>query len=116
MSTITPNIQMTDAGLVRVTWAGLAAGDDGAPIDYPAYADRTVQVSGVLDGASVVLEGSLLDPPTAWATLTDQLGSEVSMSGADIKLVAETTAFTRPRIVSGAGSVNVNVTMILRRK
>jgi len=74
-----------------------------------------VQVSGVFNGTTVVLEGSLLDPPTAWATLTDQLGSEVSMSGADIKLVAEATTFIRPRVFGGI-DVNVNVTMLLRRK
>ncbi len=114
MATIISEVETTPTGGVSVTWTGLAQGDEGAAVDYENYADRTVQVVGTFNGASVQLVGSL--DGENYAVLTDQRGDEINTSVADIKLVSEATRFVKPVVVGGGAGTSVDVIMFLRRK
>ena len=95
-----------------VTWAALAANDDGAPLKYGQLADRTVQVAGTFDGATVVLEGSL--DGSHYHTLTDPQGNALSFTAAGLEAVTEAVAFIRPRVTGGGAGVALDVLLLLR--
>lgn len=97
--------------VIRASWA-LATGDDGAPIQYPEFADKTVQVIGTFGGGTVLIEGS--NDGTNWSTLTDPSGSSLSFSAAGLKQVLECTQYIRPR-QSGGAAVAVTVYLVARR-
>lgn len=95
-----------------VTWANLAAGDTGTPIDLVGHADRTVQVFGNFGGATVTLEGSL--DGDHWATLNDAQGNPIQITEAKIEAVTEAVLLTRPS-VAGGSSVDVTVKLFMRK-
>ncbi len=114
MATKDVQVTTTSTGGVSLLWAALAQGDDGRPADYENYADRTVQITGVFDGETVQLVGSL--DGVNHAPLTDQRGDEINVSGADLKLVAEATPWVKPVVNGGGAATDINVSMYLRRK
>ncbi len=98
---------------IVAAWTGLQQGDDGDAMPFAQYTDKSVQVSGVLGGAAVVIEGSNNGGST-WATLTDPQGNDLSISTAKIEMVTEATLMVRPRIVGGDGTTNVSVHMLCK--
>lgn len=93
------------------TWANLAAGDDGAPIEAVEFADRSVQVAGTFGGATLVVEGS--NDSTAYGTLTDPQGNDLNITAARIEMVSEVTRLIRPRVQGGTG-VNLTISLLTR--
>jgi hypothetical protein len=91
------------------TWSGLLSGDDGDPAGYGDFADRSVQVTGTLSGATVTIQGSL--DGNTWATLTDPTQNELVFSSLKIEAITEATVYVRP-VVTG-GDANTNVTVLL---
>lgn len=116
MANISPVVQTTDTGATRAVWSGVLAGDVCLPVDYDAYADRTVQIAGTFGGATVAVQGSLEKVPTNWAVLTDPQGNDLNISAAKIEMVVENTAFVRPAVAGGDGSTDLTITMFMRRK
>lgn len=114
MSTI--QLTKTPSGNTRTiiaTWANLANGDDGEPIKFSQYADKSVQVIGTFGvGGTLLLEGS--NNGTDWGTLTDPQGNNLSFATAKIEMVTEATLFVRPRV--SAGDVTTSLTVILLMK
>src|SRR5690606_19607919 len=85
------------------TWTGLANGDDGAPVEYGAFADRSVQITGTFGaGGTVLIEGS--NNGTNWTGLTDAMGDAIAATGAGIWSVTEVTRYLRPRVSAGDGT------------
>lgn len=87
-------------------WPSLADGDDGEPLRFPHYADRSVQVvpspvAGGFGGGAVTIEGS--HDGVNWTTLTDLQGNALVMNNTRIEMVPELTQFIRPRVTSGTG-------------
>ena len=115
-----PRIQLNEPSIV-LSWtlANTDIGLDDARIgtgnaSYTEYPDRSVQVSGTFGaGGTVVIEGS--NNGTNWITLTDQLGTALSFTGADIAPIMEVTRYIRPRVTAGDGTTAIVVTMLLRR-
>lgn len=103
--------QLNDVFIVN-SWA-LTDGDDGDPLEFTDYADRTVQVNGTFGGATVVIEGSL--DGTNYHTLTDPVGNELSFTSADMATVMECVQYLRPRVSGGSG-VSVSVYLLTRRE
>lgn len=101
----------------RAVWTGLATGDDGQPIDWSAYADRSVQVFGTFGGATVTLQGSNDEGPTPtnWNTLTDLQGNAIAFTAAGLEMISEGTLWVRPAVTAGAAS-GITVQMMLRRE
>jgi hypothetical protein len=100
----------------RAAWVGLATGDDGAPIDWSAFADKSVQVFGTFGGATVTLQGSNDEGPvpTNWTVLTDMQGNALNFTTAALEQVSENTCWVRPVVTGGAAS-GITIQMLLRR-
>lgn len=56
-----------------IVWSGLLQGDDGQPMPFSAYTDKSVQVTGTVGGASLAFEGS--NDGVNYHTLTDPQGN-----------------------------------------
>lgn len=110
-------VKLTDK-VVIAKWTGMANGDDGAPLEYPDYADRTVQVFGTFGAAgSLRIEGTNEDAaaPANYATLTSPAGANLDITTAGIKGVVELAGKVRPRVTAGDGNTSLNVYLIARR-
>lgn len=94
------------------TWAALASGDDGERIPFSQYTDKSVQVTGVFGGATLVVEGS--NDGTTWATLTDPQGNDLLITSAKIEMVTEATLWIRPRVSGGGGTTALNVHLLCK--
>jgi hypothetical protein len=93
-----------------VTWAGMTAGDVGDPIKFAQLPDRTVQVSGLFDGATVVIEGSI--DGSEYHTLTDPQGNALSFTSGGLEAITEVVGYLRPAVTGGASpTIDVNILM-----
>lgn len=86
-----------DFQLWACAWT-LAADEEGASWEA-GIGDRSVQMSGTWNGATVVLQGSHDD--TTWFTLTDPLGNAISMTANGLKQINELTRYVRPDVTAG---------------
>mgnify|MGYP000043478708 CR=1 FL=1 len=114
MSTI--QLTKTPSGNTRTivaTWPGLANGDDGEPIKFSQYADKSVQVTGIFgSGGALLIEGS--NNGTDWAPLSDPQGNELNFAMAKIEMVTEATLYVRPRVTGGDGTTNLSVILLMK--
>jgi len=111
--TITPNIQNTPATVV--VWTGLLNLDDGSPVDWVGYADRSVQFTGTFGtGGSIRLEWSN-DGGTTWVTATDPQGNDIIKTAAGGEAVTETALLVRPRVTAGDGTTSLSCYLAMRR-
>jgi hypothetical protein len=94
------------------SWANLALGDTGDTLPFAQFTDRSVQVSGSLGGATLVVEGS--NNGTDWATLTDPQGNDLLLTTAKIEMVTEATLYIRPRVSGGNGTTDITVTLLCK--
>lgn len=95
------------------SYAAMANGDDGEPIPFSQYADKSVQVVGAFGvGGSVTIEGS--NNGTDWATLKSSSGNALNITSAKIEQVLEITQLIRPRVTAGDGSTNLSVHVLAR--
>lgn len=99
-----------------VSWV-LAAGESGDPFVMPAYADRSIQITGTFGGATVTFEGSnqSADAPTVYATLTDPQGNNLSFAAAGLKAVSEMTRVARPQVTGGDGTTALTCLLFVKR-
>jgi len=96
-----------------LTWPGLLNGDTGEPIAFSQYTDKSAQVVGDFGvGGVVALEGS--NNGADWSVLTDPQGNPLNFSTAKIEMVAEATAFVRPRVLAGDGSTSLALILLLK--
>lgn len=103
-----------DDAVVRITWANMANGDDGTPVQHIQWADRSLQVVGTFGaGGNLRWEGS--NDGTNYATLTDPQGNALDITTAKIEQISEITAKARPRVTAGDGTTSLTVTLLLRR-
>lgn len=114
MSTI--SLTKTPSGNTRTivaTWSSMANGDDGEPIKFSQYADKSVQVIGTFGvGGSLVIEGS--NNGSDWSTLSDPQGNNLSFSTAKIEMVTEATLYVRPRVAGGDGTTSLTVILLMK--
>ena len=84
---------------VIVTWPDLAVSDDGKPIEFANFADRSVQVFGTFgSGGSVRIEGSI--DGINYSTLTDPQGNNLDINTAKIEAITELVRWIRPRVTA----------------
>jgi hypothetical protein len=97
------------------TWT-LGDDDDGEPVSVPVAADRSVQVTGTFDSATITMQGSNLESNGTWATLTQaaDFSTAVSFTSAGLLQIGENTLWIRPVEASGQGSVDVTVSLLVR--
>lgn len=112
-ATITKIGTSKDGSIIKAVWAFTGA-DTGTPIAFADWADRSVQMSGTWNGATVLWEGSN-DGGATYTTLTDPQGNAISKTADSIEAVTEVCELARPRVSAGAVTA-VNVSVILRRQ
>lgn len=95
------------------TWTLTQANSEGLSITAHEFGDRTVQVSGTFDGATVILQGS--NDGSAWFTLTDPQGNGISKSAEAMETVMEVPRYTRANSSGGGASQAVVLSLFCRR-
>lgn len=97
-----------------ITWALLANGDTGSPVEGVDFADRTVQIGGTFGvGGSVTLEGS--NDGTTYFALTDPQGNAVTKTAAGLEVLEESPRYIRPNVTAGDGTTSLTATIWARR-
>ncbi len=118
MATINPTFTRYGPGdnTVVVTWTPVTNADSAAPVSghWGDYADRTIQISGTFDSATVVLQGSNDD--VTYAAITDPQGNAISKTSAAIEACIEGTLFVKPTFSGGGASQSLTVTLCMRRQ
>lgn len=99
--------------VIFASWYGLAVGDSGTPIAFTDWADRSVQVIGTFDGATLVIEGS--NDGSTFSPLHDPFGDEAECTAAELIAIAEIARVMRPRVDGGGGSTSLAVHLVARR-
>ena len=118
MATIAPTITQLpprDGSTIKVKWV-LTGTDDGAPVEFAQWADRSVQIGSTGDtfsAGTVLWEGSNDDGLT-YFTLTDAQTTAITRTTSAIEQVVEITQLARPRASVAVGSITVSV--VLRRQ
>lgn len=88
-------------------WEGLGQGDSGEGAATGQFADRTVQITGELDGATVALQGSM--DGDNWFPITTN--GEDPIEGTGLFWAWENPKYMRPTVTGGGGSTAVTVTI-----
>lgn len=95
------------------SWSGMLNGDDGGPVGYAIFPDRSIQVTGTLGaGGTFVIEGS--NDGVNYVTLHDPQGVALSKTALGIYQIEELTQFMRPRVTAGDGTTSLVFTMIIK--
>jgi len=114
MAIRTPKVEILGERTARATWTGLLNGDTGAPIDWGAYADRSVQVTGTFGaGGSVQMEGS--NDGSNFVALSDLRGSALAVTSAKIEQIEDCSYQFRPNVTAGDGTTSLTVTLFARK-
>lgn len=116
MATITYQLfAQKDRLNARVLWETITTTDTvGSPLLWGDFADRSVQVIGTFDAATLILEGSN-DGGTTYAPLLDPLGAAVSFTATGIKVIGTLAHQIRPRLsVAGGGTADLDVHLFMR--
>jgi hypothetical protein len=96
-----------------VRWSNLTnAPDDGEAVELAGYADRSVQVQGIFDTTTVVIEGS--NDGVNYHTLTDPQGTALSFTAAGLRAILQIARYVRPRVTAGGAGTDITVTMFMR--
>lgn len=110
---------MTEQGTVIAQWANVSSSDVCLPVDLAGHTDRSIQVTGTLDGATVSAQGTN-DAALAYAPLTDPQGNDISIASypsgytSKIEAVSEATRLFRPAVTGGTAPL-VTITLLARR-
>ena len=109
MAAIYPRrVEGTETGeTVTWMWENIGQTDTPQPLKCPGLADKSFQVIGTFDGATVGLHGSNLES-SGFGVLTDPLGIDIEFTvTAQPKQVSELTAFVKPVASGGGGSQSI---------
>lgn len=81
--------------------------------ECPGAADRSVQVEGTFNGASIGLEGS--NDGTTYHALNDLSGTPIALAASGLAQVLELTRYVRPAMTGGGGSTSLTTTLLAKR-
>jgi hypothetical protein len=123
MAAITPEkADYIENKIVKIAWLNLTTTNYvGVGVRYPAYADKTVQLTGTLSGGTPIwtMEGSndsTNGVDGTWGALKASDGNTVALNViGEIDLIAPNSIWIRPNRVSGGdGSTSLNVYLLAR--
>lgn len=117
MATANPVITQVgdqDGSLQKAVWVLTGTDTVGASVRMSEWADRTIQMAGTWNGATVTWEGSC-DGGVTFSPLTDPQGNAISKLADSLEAVTEVVEYARPRVSSGAVTA-VTVSVLLRRQ
>ena len=94
------------------TWKDLTLEDIGQPADVAGIAERSVQVEGEFNGATVVIEGS--NDGLYYHVLNSHHGIGLTFGMPGLESVEEAVRFIRPRIDCGTAETKITVSLFTR--
>lgn len=98
-----------------LAWGPMANGDQGDPISFHEFADKSVQITGDFGGGSGAMQGSNdATNPTAWFPLTDPQGNPITKTSDALEQISEQTVWVRP-VVSGGSAGAVTFKLMARK-
>lgn len=95
----------------NVKWETVTNGDTGSAMNLGNYNDNTVTVTGTFNSETLTMQGS--NDGTNWSTLTDNTGTDIALTAAGMRLIAEAPIYIRPSF-SGSSGGDVDVIVQLR--
>lgn len=120
-TTMTPSYVRENGGRThKASWT-FTSNETGLPFGVPSASDRSVEVVGTFNSATVILEGTNTgDNETAaaaatWTTLTDQAATALSFTTNGLRVILQPTRWIRARVSSGSVT-SVTVTVIANRR
>ena len=98
MATIVPTLQPMGIGTLKVTWANLVTGDDGAYLNTAGWKEIILQIIGTATAFVMqsTHESGVKDTPV---TLQDDQGSNITAAGTHV--VVQTGGSIRPLLTTG---------------
>lgn len=93
----------------QVIWTPVTENDTCAPVRFPEYSDRSIQVAGTFGGSSTAIQGS--NDGTNYASLRDPSHTTIAITSAGIQAVLENSVYTQP-VISGGSSQSLTVSML----
>jgi len=115
MATVKPvitSIGSQDGSVKKFVWT-LTGTNDGSPIPFSEWADRSIQFTGTWGGGTCVWEGSN-DAGTTWFTLTDAQTSAITKTADSLEQIVEVTEYARPR--ASVSVTSVVCSLVVRRQ
>lgn len=96
-------------GNIMYTWTTVIAADTASAVEAEAWAaDRSVQIEGTWDSATLLLKGS--NDGTNFQTLTDPQGNILSFTLSNrLEQITEITRYIKPVISGGGGSQSLTI-------
>lgn len=117
MAAIAPTYTFHGEHTVVATWAAVTSADTATPVGprYADFSDRSCQITGTFNAATVVWQGS--NDGTQYESLTDPQGNAISKNtlGTTLEAITEATLFARPSFSGGGGSQSLNCILVMRR-
>lgn len=110
---VTVDANVENRHFTVATWTGLANGDDGAPVDWSCYADRSFQCFGTFGaGGSVQMEWS--NDGTNWVLASNPQGTTSAKTAAGGCALLESARYVRPRVTAGDGTTSLTAILFMR--
>jgi len=102
-------------GTVRITWAGLLAGDTGESVNMGIFGvNRSVHIYGTFGGATAVLQVRG-NASANWQSATDPQGNAISKGAEALEEIEESTGGLRPALTGGDGTTALTCVVEARR-
>lgn len=111
-------------GAVTSEWFNVPADDVGLPITIPNHSDKTLDVYGVLGGATAIVEGThdgraLTDPDNAaWKVIDDHKGNACSYTSSFptyLPVLYPNAYYVRVRNSGGDGTTSITYALVSKR-
>ncbi len=115
MATVAPVITQLDpkdGTVMKFTWT-ITGTNDGSPMPFAQWADRSVQFAGTWGAGTIQWQGSN-DGGVTWAVLTDAQTVAITKTADALEQVVEITELARP--VATVGVTSVVVSCVARRQ
>jgi len=118
MATIAVDHKFIAKGVMKSSWGAQTVTTDTVPaLDAPTYPEKSVQVIGTYDGATITIQGSN-DAGTTYDTLNDSRGVGNAMTftsgSGGVKTLLENPQLVKPKLTTSTGSPSLKVIIISR--
>jgi hypothetical protein len=107
-----------------IVWQNLKSGDNGRAVSLARHSDKSIQVYGTFDGATVTVQetndlrgqpGSTYEADAEWVTCKDPLNTEmVSTSSAKYQFL-DIGLYTRVIVTGGTANTDITVSICAKR-
>lgn len=124
MATITPAvlnaIGREDGSILMYTWILTTADVDGAPVEWPEWADMTWVVgrnSDTFGGATCAIQGSNINSHDGDFVNLDSASGGAAATATTLKSMTtiQNPRYVRPKLTTAGTGATITVTLLLRR-